>query len=136
MSAAAYYHRAAGRRMATLIALAAATCFLVFAALYNAPWWFYPPVLLAFAPAAWAVLSNPQSGMRLNAQQLTFFSGSWSRSVGVTEVASISITDWSEGPPTATINLKDGSGFDVPLMCLPLREIFVCELRAHGVSVN
>ena len=130
-----FRHTTAGRRPATILGLAASTCFLALGAIYGAPWWWHPPVLFAVGLASYAVFFNPQSGIHLNSRQLSVFSGSWTRSVERAELISISIVDWSDGPPTATAILDDGTSFAIPSMCLPERAVFVDALKRFGIAI-
>ena len=131
----AFRHTTRARRPATIFALAAATGFLAFGFLKGAPWWWHPPVLLAVLLAGYAVFLNPRSGIHLDARRFSVFSGSWTRSVALADLASVDIVDWSEGPPSATAYLKDGTSFAIPSMCLPERTVLVDALGRFGVPL-
>lgn len=129
-----YSHTRAGRRPVTILALTVSIGFLAFGAAYGAPWWWYPPALFAALLAGYAALCNPQSGICLDQRQLCVFSGAWQRTVALADLRSISIDDWSEGPPTATAHLKDGTSFAIPSLCLPKKAVLIDVLQHFGIS--
>jgi hypothetical protein len=132
---AVFRYRIAGRRPATIFALVCGSCFLGFAISNDAPWWLYPPILMAFGLAGYAVLLNPQAGITIDARTLTVFSGSWNQTADLADITSVTIVGFSDGPPYAKASLKDGSSLDLPALCVPEKTVFIEVLRRHGVSL-
>ncbi len=136
MNGAVLHHTAFGRSTATIAALAGSTCLLAIAIVGGAAWWFYPPVVFAAFGSAYMVLRNPQSGATIDAGQFRVYSGNWSHTLDVADIASISIVEWSEGAPTVTANLKDGSSFTIPSACLPGKQALADAARQCGIALT
>lgn len=135
MSGPGLHYVSSGRRAITIVALLACACFLAFAITGGAPWWFYPPVVFATIGAAYMVALNPQSGLTLDERRLTVFSGSWRRSVDLVDLAGLRIVEWVDGPPSAEVNLMDGSSFAIPSVCLPKKAALVEAAKQYGIPL-
>lgn len=134
MTATAYHHSKPGRNLAMILGLCGSAGFLLFGLAYAAPWWWYPPVLFAVLVTGYSVLLNPQSGMQLDAERMQVFSGGWRRTVDLAHLSRIAIEDWSDGPPSVTAHLRDGTSFAIPSVCLPERRVLVDALDRFGVA--
>lgn len=79
------------------------------------------------------VVFDPKSGLTLDARQLVAFSGRWRRSVDLSDLASLRIVDWADGPSSVEANLKDGSTFLIPSVCLPKKQVLIDAARHCGI---
>ena len=112
-----YTYHLSGRRAGTIFALGVSAVMVAVGVSYGAPWYFIAPVVLAGAMALWAIIANPQSGLVLNAEMLYFFHRSTKKTVRITDIASIKVSQWSDGPDTVAITLKSGGIVHVPSLC-------------------
>ncbi len=85
--------------------------------------------------ALWAIIANPQSGLALNAETLYFFNRSTQETVRITDIASMKVSRWSDGPDTVALTLKSGGMVNVPSLCadsklsVVLRDLGVVEVE-------
>jgi hypothetical protein len=126
-----YTYRLAGRRVMTLFALLVGAAMLGTAAHYGAPWYFFAPVGIAVAMLIWLVVRNPQSGCDLNARSLFFFYQGKTETIPLADVASMKVTNWTDGPDTVALHLKSGKVVRVPSLCADSK--LVPALRELGV---
>jgi hypothetical protein len=127
-----YTYHLSGRRLATIFALGVSLLIWAFAAHYAAPWYFQAPVGLSAAIALWSIIANPQTGSSLTAETLYFYNNSDTETVHVSDIASMKITHWSDGPDTITLTLISGRVIQVPSMCADSK--LAVMLRELGVS--
>jgi hypothetical protein len=129
-----YSYLLSGRRPAMIFVLGVSVMMLAFAAHYEAPWYFLVPVGLSAAMALWAIITNPQTGLTLNADTLHFFNRGTQETVQIRDVASMKVTKWSDGPDTVALTLTSGRIVYVPSMCadsklaVALRELGIDEV--------
>jgi hypothetical protein len=132
-----YSYRLSGRRPGTLFALFASTAMLTVGIVYSLPWYFLAPVGLAGLMSLWAIFSNPKTGSVLSSKKLYFFNRGTEQTVLITDIASMKVSRWTDGPDTVALKLKAGSVVHVPSLCADsklapaLRELGISEL---GVS--
>ena len=129
-----YIYEENSRRPLTIAALALGLAAAVFAAKLNAPWWLYLPVGGYIVMCGWMVLFNRKSGMRLQGTDLSFYSGSLSRSIPCATISAVRVSRWSDGAPTITLMMKDGKGEQVPGMCFGNWREFTAALNARGIA--
>jgi hypothetical protein len=129
-----YTYHLSGRRPATIFVLGASLALLAFVAYREAPWYLFIPVGLSTAMALWAIIADPQTGSRLNADTLHFYYRSTQKTIRIKDVASMKVSNWTDGPDTVALVLKSGDIVDVPTMCadsklaVKLRELGVAEV--------
>jgi hypothetical protein len=136
--AAHYAYHLSGRRMATILMLVVSAVMLAFVSRYvarnEAPWYFIVPVGLSAAMGLWAIIANPQAGSRLDADSLHFYNGAAQETIRIKDVASMKVTNWTDGPDSVTLTLKSGAVIDVPSLCadstlaVALRDLGVAEV--------
>jgi hypothetical protein len=127
-----YTYHLSGRRPGMVFALVFSLAMLAFAARYAAPWYFLVPVGLAAAMALWAIIANPQTGSILTPETLHFFNRGSKETVCIAEIASMKVTNWSDGPDTVAITLKSGDVVYVPSLCADSK--LAVALRGLGVD--
>jgi hypothetical protein len=127
-----YTYHLSGRRSAVVFALVFSVAMMAFAARYAAPWYFLVPVGLAAAMALWAIIANPQTGSILTPETLHLFNRSSKDVVHIADIASMKVTNWSDGPDTVAITLKSGEIVHVPSLCADSK--LAVALRGLGVS--
>jgi hypothetical protein len=127
-----YAYRLSGRRAGTIFAFGASIAMMAFAARYAAPWYFLVPVGLAAAMALWAIIANPQTGSILTAETLHFFNRGSKETVRIADVASMKVTNWSDGPDTVALTLTSGRVIHVPSLCADSK--LAVALRGLGIS--
>jgi hypothetical protein len=112
-----YIYHLSGRRRGTIFALGVGMAMLALGISHAAPWYFLAPVALSLAMALWLIIANPQSGSVLNTETLYFFYRNKKETLRIADIASMKVTDWSDGPDTVAITLKSGDIVHVPSMC-------------------
>ncbi len=112
-----YSYRLSGRRVMTVFALGVSAVMLAFAVRYQAPWYFYAPVVLAAAMLVWLIIHNPQSGADLSADAFHFFHNGKEQTVRLADIAHMTVSRWTEGPDTVALYLKSGDVIHVPSLC-------------------
>jgi hypothetical protein len=127
-----YTYHLSGRRSGMVFALVFSVAMMAFAARYAAPWYFLIPVGLAAAMALWAIIANPQTGSILTAETLHLFNRSSKDVVHIADIASMKVTNWSDGPDTVTLTLRSGRVVYVPSLCADSK--LAIALRGLGVS--
>jgi hypothetical protein len=127
-----YTYHLSGRRPVTVFAFGISLLMWAFVAQYAEPWYFQAPVGLAAAIALWAMIANPQTGSRLSAETLYFYSNDDTETVRIADIATMKVTFWSDGPDTVTLTLTSGRIIQVPSMCADSK--LAVMLRELGVS--
>jgi hypothetical protein len=82
--------------------------------------------------ALWAILANPKTGSVLTREKLHFFNRGTKETVLVSDIASMSVRRWTDGPDTVTLHLKSGRAHAVSSLCADSR--LAPALRALGVG--
>jgi hypothetical protein len=118
MSADIYSHNLAGRRPATYFAVAVTGAAIAFGLHYNAPWYFHAPAITAGLMAVWAIISNPQTGIKLTRQSLHFYNRHHKRDITVAHIRSVKIDTDMDGGPSADLILANGEKVHIPSMCM------------------
>jgi hypothetical protein len=128
-----YSYRFSGRSAATISGLIVSIAMLAIAAAYAAPWYFVAPAVLSALMLIWAIARNPQSGCDLDRTTLHFFTQAETVRVHLTDIVSMKVTRWSDGPDSVTLTLASGDKITVPSMCadsklaVTLKELGVVE---------
>jgi hypothetical protein len=132
--AALYTYHLSGRRPAVVFVLGVSLAMLAYGAYREAPWYFLMPVGLSVAMALWAIIANPQAGSTLKADTLYFYNRGTQETIRIKDIASMKISNWTDGPDTVALTLKSGDIVHVPSMCadsklaVKLRELGVAEV--------
>lgn len=130
-----YTYRLSGRRPATFFAFFVSLALLVAVASYALPWYFYVPLALSVAMSLWAIIADPQTGSELSAETLHFFNRHHKDTIRIADIASMKVTNWTDGPDTVALTLKSGRVVHIPSMCADsklgpaLRELGVAEAK-------
>jgi hypothetical protein len=127
-----YTYHLSGRRPGTIFALCVSMLMLGVGVQYGAPWYFLAPVGLAGLMMVWAILSNPKTGSVLTTEKLHFFNRGTEETVLVSDITSMSVRSWTDGPDTVTLRLKSGGTLAVPSLCADSK--LAPALRALGVG--
>jgi hypothetical protein len=90
---------------------------LGFVAYREAPWYLFIPVGLSMAMALWAIIADPQAGSRLNTDTLHFYNRATQETIRIKDVASMKVSNWTDGPDTVALTLKSGDLVNVPGIC-------------------
>jgi hypothetical protein len=118
MSGTTYYtYQLSGRRPAMILVLGLSLIMGIFAAQYKAEWYFFLPVGLSFAMALWAIITNPKTGSVVTAQTLHYFYRNTKETIYIKDIATMKVTNWSDGPDTVALTMKSGKRVDVPSLC-------------------
>jgi hypothetical protein len=112
-----YIYELSGRRPAMIFVLAVSILLLAIAASYSAPWYFLLPVFLSATTALWTIIENPKTGATLTAETLHFYYRRTQEIVSIKDIVSMTITKWSDGPDTVTLNLKSRRVVHIPSLC-------------------
>lgn len=131
-----YAHTEHGRSLGSFFALVFSVGMTVFCFVRDAPWWMYPPVLIAMLGMGWMVIANPKSGCDLDDEQLNVYSGRWSETLQLSDIDCVRIINWSDGRPSASIEKTDGSKVFVHSTCLSSGLAFTEALQKAGVTVT
>jgi hypothetical protein len=113
-----YVYRLPGRRLATVLALAASLSFVVFALSYDAPWFALAPPVLAALMLLFPLALNPVYGMRLDRNALEIDRNGHVRRFPLDHIDHVRITRWTDSNDV-TIHLRDGSREPIPQMMRP-----------------
>ena len=132
----AYEYRLPGRRPATLFGVSASAGLLVIAAIGAAPWYIWAVWSAVFAALVWAVWRNPVHGCRLDGTHFTWSGPRGDTSIPIAGIEAVELTEWSNGPDTCRICLKDGTTRDPPSICLPPGSTFRRVLEDHDIPVT
>ncbi len=130
-----YTYEENSRRPVTLFATVVGVAMLAVAAAYDAPWFFVTPVLVAFLMCLWAIVSNRKSGMMLVGDELRLYAGRWSQTVLASRIRSAKITHWTDGAPSVTLKLADGTSVPIPGYCIGSAAQFTQALRGRGIAI-
>jgi hypothetical protein len=134
LGASHYTYHLSGRRPATIFVLGVSLAMLAYGAYHEAPWYFLMPVGLSVAMALWAIIANPQAGSTLNADILHFYNQGTQETVHLKDIATMKVSNWTDGPDTVALTLKSGDIVHVPSMCadsklaVKLKELGVVEI--------
>jgi hypothetical protein len=128
--------RRTGRRAETLAAMIAFVGCLVLALAWNAPAYVYGPILLAIALLGLMLKRNPIFGMHLGPDVWTLYIDGAEKVVPLDRLASVRFTHWTDGAPTVSLHLRDGTEEDIPSLGLPPEDILSEALEARGVTVE
>jgi hypothetical protein len=112
-----YSYQLSGRRPAMIFVLGLSLIMAAFAAHYKAEWYFFVPVGLSIAMALWAILANPKTGSTLTAQTLHYFHRNTKETIYIKDIATMKVTNWSDGPDTVALTLKSGKRVNIPSLC-------------------
>lgn len=133
MSGPVFEHVTPGRRPVTLFALAFTVLLLVVAWRYDAPWYVWGVWAAVMLAVSYLAIVNPKSGIRLDYDRLTHWTGNKSRTHAVTDIERV---EFYEGSDTVSAKICLHSGEEVPLFsdCFPLISHTIAELEQRGVK--
>jgi hypothetical protein len=129
-----YAYEESTRRPAVLFAFAAAAFMVGLGAFKASPWWFLYPMLLLTLSIAWLIIIDRRSGCVLSQTSVKFYAGKWSRDLSSADVRSHEVNEWSDGPPSVQLVLKDGTRYACPQMCLGPAKQFCEALEDIGIK--
>lgn len=109
-----YSYHLSGRRAVVICALIASIIMLTIGFYFGAPWYFLMAPAAAIIMTLLAIISNHQAGSILTADALHFYNRGTSKKVLICEIATMSVTRWSDGPDTIALTLKSGHTVHVP----------------------
>lgn len=112
-----YQHSEPGRRFSTVAALLVFVGFTAYAFAWSAPWWFLVIPVVGIIGLGWIVFVNPISGCRLDQQAFEYFSGNTRCNLAIADIANLRIIEWSDSPPSASVQMKDGTRHFVNAVC-------------------
>ncbi len=115
-----------------LFVLCFSVAMIAFVARYSDTWYFQIPVVLSAAVALWAIIANPQTGSTLTTQKLSFYNRSKPEDVLIKDIASMKVTNWTDGPDTVALTMKSRVVVHVPSMCADSK--LAVALRELGIS--
>jgi hypothetical protein len=130
-----YVYEEHGRRPAVLAVIAVAMIMVWVGVQAGAPWYFLAPVGLGGVMALAMAVVNRRSGMSLQGDQLALFSGQWSQTIATADIASVWEARYSDGQPSITLRLRDGSAVRIPGMCFGASVPLLSAFRARGITV-
>lgn len=118
-------------------AAASVTVFLLWLGVrYQAPW----PVLAIWTAAggalAWLLWRGGTAGVEVTADGIASWDGRHSWQVPYRDLSHARIIQWSEGPASIILHLKDGRQLAISTRAVPPDEQLQKALRAGGVSIE
>jgi hypothetical protein len=113
-----YAHNLAGRRPIMALVLLVAAVMIALGMQHDAPWFFLAPAVLAVLMALWAVISNPQTGIKLTKTTLHYYNRDHKRDIAVAHIRSVKIDSDIDGGPSADLVLASGEKVHIPAMCM------------------
>lgn len=129
-------YRRTGRRAETLAAMIAAVAFLLLALAWNAPPYVYGPIALAIALLGLVLKRNPVYGMHLTTEIWTLYIDGAEKVVPLDSLASVRFAHWTDGAPTVSVRMRDGTEEDIPSLGLPPEDILAEALVTRGIRVE
>lgn len=130
------YHRQ-GRNRATLRAVLGVWAVLALAILtIDAAPWLMAIFALFTLPALWDLYANPASGLHMDAQQITWFSGKRQARLIQTDIDHIRLDTRLDFSVRATAVLDSGRRVRLPYEATPPHAAFETALQAHGIATE
>lgn len=132
-----YVFQRKGRSWATLIAVLCtwAACMIAWLVFSAAPW-ILVIVLLFTLPALWDLWSAPTAGFEIDAQSVSWHSGSLHQSVMVSQIDHIRLVTRLDLTVRAAVVLHDGDKRRVPAESTPPSKDLETSLNAAGLRVE
>jgi hypothetical protein len=124
-----------GRRPMTFFGLAASLAFVAGGWAYGAPWFVLAPAFIGGLVSLVPIIGNPVYKMRIDRQAIEIDRNGKINRILLSALDHIKITEFSEGSD-ATIQLKDGTLYQIPQMTRPPTKKFREVLAEHGVAVT
>jgi len=126
-----------GRNPRTGLSVAGlALALLVLRMIFDAALWILAVFALPLLPALWDLWSNPISGIRMDDDRLTWWSGRAQGTIPRTDLKSIRIdTSWDFSTRISAI-LDTGRRVRLPYECTPPRAAFEAYLETRGIPVE
>ena len=113
MSQTIYEHKNQGKTLVSLMFLITAIAAVVLGSSFGASIYWYIPIGFALLAAAWWFMNNPNHGCELTSETLELWSGKNTETVAISDIASVSIKEWTDGPDDVSLVMKDGSSREV-----------------------
>lgn len=120
--------------MYTVLAVWAALIALV--VMVQAAPWLMGAVALFTLPACWDLYRNPASGLRIDADQLTWYSGRRRATLDWSEVARVRFDTRLDFSVRATVLLTGGRKVRLPYESTPPDKLMEAALNAHGIRTE
>jgi hypothetical protein len=130
-----YTHTCQGRRLTTWIGLVIGGSVTPLALMEAEHWYLGVPPALAALMCGYAVIRNPVSGMRLDADSFSYFSNNRHQSIACAEIDRVRIESWTDSD-TVTLVRKGGDAEILPSLALPNTAALTAALSAHGIPVE
>jgi hypothetical protein len=131
-----YHYQEQGRRPAVVLVFVVSVLMTALGATHGALWYFFVPVVLAGLMSAIMFISNRRSGMAISGSSLHFFSGSWARTFEIDEISCVREHRYSEGQPSITLLMHNGSSERIPGMCFGASVPLLDALKSRGIPVE
>lgn len=120
--------------MKLLAALALWGAMLLLGALWlEVAGWILSVFALPLLPGLWDLWRNPRAGLTLNKSHITWFSGSHSSTLPLSEIALLRLDRRWDSSFRATLILQNGRKFRLPQSTLPSVEILETEMKSRGI---
>lgn len=87
-------------------------------------------------PALWELITNPASGLTMDAQSITWFTGNRSAELELSEIERFRLDTRLDLSVKATAILKSGRKIRLPYECTPPHQRFEAELNARGIRTE
>lgn len=131
---AGFEYTASGRSLRAVLAVAGAWAVLAWLYLgLSAAWWIVAPLSLTTLPALRDLWRNPQAGMRLDDETISWHSGRRHASVALTDVDRVRLDRRMDGSVRVTVVLTSGKRLRLPMESLPHHQALESTLTAHGL---
>lgn len=129
-----FEHNLAGRRPATFFGLAVCLGMSGLGLSYAAPWYFMAVIMLTGAMLVWAIIANPQTGVKLTRSALSFYFRGRREDVSLSDIGSARIWNQMGSGTSALILMKSGKKMNIPAMCINRK--FGDALQQTGIPVT
>jgi hypothetical protein len=108
--------------------------FMVGGFAYDAPAYFFAPVMLSLSMTIWAIIANPQTGTTLTKDTLQVYNRHHKRDIAVCEILSVKIDNDMDGGTHADLLIASGEKIGISAMCMNID--LGPALEALGVEVS
>lgn len=125
-----------GRRPIVAFAVALGMIMTAIGIAYGAPWQFSAITGVSTLMALAILVQNRHSGMRLEGDTLTLFSGRWRHVIDVRTIRSVRVTRWSDGQPSISLELADARPYRLPGYCFGSAQELTDTFRRRGIAVT
>lgn len=130
-------YAATGRSMRTAVVVALIWLAVLAAGVFLAMSSWIMAFMLAFTlPALWDLISNPPSGLALDEDRITWFSGKRHAEVALDEIELVRLDTRLDFSVKVTLILKTGAKIRIPFEATPPHVDLENALTARGITVQ